>query len=241
MAAGKPVTREANADWSRRLSGRRSGRAVAAERCGPLSATGSSRRASGLPWASAIRRLRTRGASAGKCWRSRFSDADSLSGATSWTGSPPGSKEPSVPSRAVQSRAPPAARRRATSPRTRALAGSSHWVSSTTSRVGPCRASCPISSTTASATASGSGAGPPLRPRATASASAGTIDGTIDGRACTAASISCPRTPWLSRVRYSAPVAARTCMPRCAARDAAAASRAVLPTPGSPRSSSGPP
>lgn len=134
VAAGRPVMRDANPDWRRRLSGRRPGRASAAACCRLLSATGSSSSARGFPCASAIRRRRTRTARAGKRWTSRPSAEASPSGATSCAGSPLWSKKLSTTGRAVHSmRTPVPARRRATSPRTRALAGS--WADQGAGRV----------------------------------------------------------------------------------------------------------
>ncbi len=230
--------RAAKAACSRWVSGIRCGNGAAAVRCGSVRAAGSSNSASGLPSASVISRRRTRAARAGNRWVSSSSASAGLSGPSSWTGRPAWSKKLGSPGLAAHTNPVPVpASRRATRSRTAALERSSHCTSSSTSRLGRTVDRFLSSRTTASATASGPWAMPGSRPSAVARTGVPVTAARSSG---VAVSI-CTRADQPVRERYWTPVARSTLDPCPAARAAAASSRAVLPTPGSPSSTTDPP
>jgi hypothetical protein len=140
-----------------------------------------------------------------------------------------GRMAPSSPIRLSRSRRP-------TNPTAAPLARSSQCKSSMTMSSGPRDAAWRNSASDAFSTARRSGAGPEPRPSATSSATR--LDRGRRRRSSDSGPTSWCRPAKLTSVSYSTPPPRITSNPAVAAISAAAASKAVLPTPGSPVSSS---
>ena len=204
---------------------------------GPPADAANSSNARGLPCASSATRRRTR---VGRWtnWRASRPIASACeSGATSYSGNPARSKNPPTSGRMAPSspiRLPRS--RRPTNPTAAPLARSSQCKSSMTMSSGPRDAAWRNSASDAFSTARRSGAGPEPRPSATSSASR--LERGRRGRSPDSGPTSWCRPAKLTSVSYSTPPPRITSNPAVAAISAAAASNAVLPTPGSPVSRS---